>query len=204
MASDLAQVIHLLRRSGFGGPHPEAASLATQDLGTVVDRVLDFSLNPAPARPAIVDDPNAAWWDVQVALTWFWLDRMANVPSPLQEKLALFWHGHLATSQSKVADWPAMYDQNALFRSAGGGSFLDLVQQMSVQPAMLLWLDNGSNVAGAPNENFGRELMELFTAGREPVHPGRRGRLGAGVDRPHAERVERPRLRLPARPPRQR
>ena len=58
-----------------------------------------------------------------------------------------------------------MYDQNALFRAAGGGSYRDLVQAMSIQPAMLLWLDNGYNVAGDPNENFARELMELFTMG---------------------------------------
>jgi uncharacterized protein (DUF1800 family) len=57
-----------------------------------------------------------------VALTRFWFDRMATVPSPLQEKLALFWHAHLATSQSKVSHWAAMYDQNALFRTAGAGS----------------------------------------------------------------------------------
>jgi uncharacterized protein (DUF1800 family) len=163
MASDVAQVIHLLRRSGFGGPHPEAAGLAALDLPAVVDRVLDFSLNPPAVKPAILDDPNADWYPTQVALTQFWFDRMATVPSPLQEKLALFWHGHLATSQSKVDLWTGMYEQNALFRSAGGGSFLDLVQQMSLQPAMLIWLDNGSNVAGAPNENFARELMELFT-----------------------------------------
>jgi uncharacterized protein (DUF1800 family) len=90
---------------------------------------------------------------------------MATVPNPLQEKLALFWHGHFATSADKVGSALDMYDQNHLFRTAGAGSFENLVQKMSVQVAMLVYLDNEPNSKGSPNENFARELLELFTLG---------------------------------------
>src|SRR6185436_2636960 len=101
---------------------------------------------------------------MQDLIQW-WLDRMATVPHPLQEKLALFWHGHFATQYSKVGSAQEMYDQNHLFRTAGAGSFESLVQQMSLQVAMLIYLDNDPNSKGSPNENFARELMELFTLG---------------------------------------
>ena len=104
---------------------------------------------------------------------------MATTTTPLQEKLTLFWHGHFATANYKVGDMRLMYLQNALFRSMATGEFRDLVQQMSLQPAMLIWLDNDPNTKGHPNENFARELMELFTLGVGPVHPGRHRRLGA-------------------------
>jgi uncharacterized protein (DUF1800 family) len=90
---------------------------------------------------------------------------MATTATPLQEKLTLFWHGHFATANYKVEDARLMYKQNALFRSMAIGNFRDLVQQMSLQPAMLIWLDNDPNEKGSPNENFARELMELFTLG---------------------------------------
>jgi len=98
-------------------------------------------------------------------LQQWWLDRMATSSSPLQEKLTLFWHGHFATQNEKVTDMLLMYQQNSLFRHAGAGSFRDLVHQVSLQPAMLLYLDNDPNVVGEPNENFARELMELFSLG---------------------------------------
>jgi uncharacterized protein (DUF1800 family) len=90
---------------------------------------------------------------------------MGNVARPLQEKLTLFWHGHFATSQEKVNSARDMYDQNHLFRTDGLGSFENLVQKMSKQVAMLIYLDNDPNEKGSPNENFARELMELFTLG---------------------------------------
>jgi Uncharacterized protein conserved in bacteria len=100
-----------------------------------------------------------------VDLTKWWLDRMASVPAPLQEKLTFFWHGHFATQVSKVGHALDMFDQNHLFRTAGAGGFEPLVQQMSLQVAMLIYLDNDPNEKGTPNENFAREIMELFTLG---------------------------------------
>jgi uncharacterized protein (DUF1800 family) len=90
---------------------------------------------------------------------------MVTTTSPLQEKLAYFWHGHFATANRKVGDSLLMYRQNALFRANAAGNFRDLVHQMALQPAMVIWLDNDPNVVGSPNENFARELMELFTVG---------------------------------------
>ena len=104
-------------------------------------------------------------WEKEFNLQAWWLDRMATTTTPLQEKLTFFWHGHFATANYKVDDTRLMYQQNALFRSMAGGNFRDLVQQLSLQPAMLIWLDNDPNTKGHPNENFARELMELFTLG---------------------------------------
>jgi uncharacterized protein (DUF1800 family) len=97
-------------------------------------------------------------------MAW-WVDRWATGPTPLVEKMALFWHGHFATSQDKVFNAGWMFDQTALFRTAGLGSFEALAQAVSVQPAMLVYLDNCDNVRGHAQENFARELMELFLLG---------------------------------------
>jgi len=137
------------------------------DLPTIVDTLLDFTPNAvqADSPPPSFADPNKGDWERMQDLIQWWLDRMATVPHPLQEKLALFWHGHFATQYSKVGSAKDMYDQNHLFRTAGTGSFEALVQQMSLQVAMLIYLDNDPNSKGSPNENFARELMELFTLG---------------------------------------
>ncbi len=131
-----------------------------------------------------------------VALVQWWLDRMATVPRPLQEKLALFWHGHFATQYSKVANIHDMYEQNRLFRSAATGTFEPLVQQMAVQVAMLVYLDNDPNRKGAPNENFARELLELFTLGvnqytQDDVVAAARAWTGHNVDNRVEPRVYR-------------
>ena len=130
-----------------------------------MDTLLDFTPNPSDPPPPSFADADAGDWERMQDLIQWWLDRMATVPHPLQEKLALFWHGHFATQYSKVASAKDMYDQNHLFRTAGAGSFESLVQQMSLQVAMLIYLDNDPNSKGSPNENFARELMELFTLG---------------------------------------
>ena len=98
-------------------------------------------------------------------MTWFWLERCRTSHAPLVEKMVLFWHGHLCTSMDKVYNRRWVFDQNQLFRTHGLGNFEDLLQRVSVQPAMLAYLDNDRNVAGSPNENFSREVMELFTLG---------------------------------------
>jgi len=160
-----ANVAHLLRRAGFGASTAEVAALAAQPWDTTVDQLLDFSGAPPDVQPAFLTDASQADWQREVSLQQWWLDRMATSPTPLQEKLTLFWHGHFATANYKVTDMLLMYQQNALFRANATGNFRDLVQSMSLQPAMLLWLDNDPNVVGSPNENFARELMELFTLG---------------------------------------
>ena len=160
-----ANVAHLLRRAGFGGTTTQVATLAAQPWDTTVDQLLDFSGADPDTQPVYLTDAATGDWEKEYKLQQWWLNRMATAASPLQEKLTLFWHGHFATANYKVSDMLLMYQQNALFRANAAGNFRDLVHQMSLQPAMLIWLDNDPNVKGSPNENFARELMELFTLG---------------------------------------
>ncbi|MGI9334557.1 MAG: DUF1800 domain-containing protein [Gammaproteobacteria bacterium] len=96
---------------------------------------------------------------------YWWANRMLASPRPLEEKMALFWHGHFATNEDKVRDYRKMLGQIELFQRQGLGSFRDLLIGVAQDPAMLAFLDAGVNVKGAPNENFAREIMELFTMG---------------------------------------
>lgn len=98
-------------------------------------------------------------------LAYWWANRMLQTQRPLEEKMALFWHGHFATSEEKVRDYRKLLKQNQLFREKGTGNFRDLLIGVAQDPAMLAFLDAGVNVKGAPNENFAREIMELFSMG---------------------------------------
>jgi uncharacterized protein (DUF1800 family) len=98
-------------------------------------------------------------------LAHWWADRMVATNRPLQEKMALFWHGHFATGEEKIRDYRKMEQQLALFHRRATGSFRDLLVDVARDPAMLAYLDAAQNVKGAPNENFAREVMELFTMG---------------------------------------
>ena len=98
-------------------------------------------------------------------LALWWAERMLVTRRPLEEKLALFWHGHFATGNTKVRDTRMMLRQNEMLRANAAGSFRDLLAGILTDPAMLVYLDNGENRKGHPNENFGRELLELFTMG---------------------------------------
>ena len=102
--------------------------------------------------------------ETQRLSTW-WGERMLATGRPLEEKLTLFWHGHFATGNTKVRDTRMMFRQNSMLRSNANGNFADLLIGILRDPAMLVYLDNGENVKGHPNENFGRELLELFTLG---------------------------------------
>ena len=95
----------------------------------------------------------------------WWANRMLATPRPLEEKLTLFWHGHFATGQGKVRDARMMLRQNVMLRERASGRLRDLLMGILSDPAMLVYLDNGENVKQHPNENFGRELLELFTMG---------------------------------------
>jgi uncharacterized protein (DUF1800 family) len=95
----------------------------------------------------------------------WWANRMLATPRPLEEKLTLFWHGHFATGQNKVRDYRMMLQQNRMLRANASGNLRDLLVGILKDPGMLVYLDNGENVKSHPNENFGRELLELFTMG---------------------------------------
>jgi hypothetical protein len=97
----------------------------------------------------------------------WWADRMVATKHPLEEKMALFWHGHFATGADKVRDYRKMLVELELFHHHATGSFRELLIGVAEDPAMLVFLDAGKNIKGAPNENFGREVLELFTMGAE-------------------------------------
>ncbi len=98
-------------------------------------------------------------------MAYWWANRMLVTERPLEEKMALFWHGHFANSEEKIRDYRKLLRQVELFREKGTGNFRDLMISVAQDPAMLAYLDAGVNVKGAPNENFAREIMELFTMG---------------------------------------
>ncbi len=163
---------HLLRRSGFGGTASEVAALAAMELPAAVDAVLDTA-GAAPDPPpstavlAIGDD-----WNKWRLLERWCSERMraasingAGTPRPIIEKMTLFWSNHFVSAFSKVERAAWLYQQNSLFRANALGNLKALTHAMSLQPAMLRYLDNDQNRKGAPNQNFARELMELFTLG---------------------------------------
>jgi len=152
-------VAHLLRRAAFG---PDAATWpAWRDLSfeEALDRLLAGLDAPVPADPAGFDPYEPG------AIQQRWLERMRSGEAPLAEKLALFWHGHFATSDVKIQDPLLMWRQVRLFREKGAGSFRELVLGVSRDVAMIRWLDGNANRKGHANENYARELQELFTLG---------------------------------------
>jgi len=107
-------------------------------------------------RASVLETNRVAYW---------WANRMLASPRPLQEKMALFWHGHFASNEAKVRDYRKLLAQLELFQQKGTGNFRDLTLAVAQGPAMLSFLDAGVNLKGASNENFAREIMELFTMG---------------------------------------
>ena len=179
---------HLLRRAGFGPSPADIGALAGMDSAAAVEAVLDTSNAPGVVPPPEASlASTASYYDRYVALLAWWADRMRTTPAPIQEKMTLFWHGHFCSGINKVDNWPAMFNQNQTFRSLGMGSFRALTQAVALDPAMLRYLDNATNVASAPNENWARESMELFTLGvdhytQDDVVASARAWTGHGLD----------------------
>jgi uncharacterized protein (DUF1800 family) len=161
MPASTQQIAHLLRRTGVRVNMTRLAELQQLELSAAVDAVCDFSVNPALVLPAQTDGD---WkWGEAVRNQYF--DRLANLPNPLEAKLVLFWHGHFATALGKVGNYPLMVRQYQTIARLAAGNFENLAQAIALDPAMMLYLDNNSNTKRSPNENFARELMELFTLG---------------------------------------
>jgi uncharacterized protein (DUF1800 family) len=132
-------------------------------------------------------------------LRGWWLRRMARGPRPFQEKMTLFWHGHFATSVQKVRNAYYMWRQNELFRRLATGNWLEMLIQVAQDPAMLIWLDQAQSRKQHPNENFAREVMELFTLGEghyteKDVTEGARALTGWSLNRQTQQFVDRPRI----------
>jgi uncharacterized protein (DUF1800 family) len=187
---DADAAAHLLRRAGFGGTPEEAEALAAAGLEGALEGLLADEGRDLPAPPAT--DPsefarrrellsarrredeatrrelgmfNRSMKETFDSLRSWWLERMRADGAGVREKLTLFWHGHFATSQTKVRFNHLMIGQNETMRRLGAGPFRELCSALARDPAMLVWLDGRQSQAKAPNENFAREIMELFTLG---------------------------------------
>ena len=154
-----AAVGHLLRRAGFGLGVADAAGFRKLGFRKCVTRLIEMFDEPAPQDPPGFD----AYEPGLIQQTW--LDRMLSGHNPLADKLAFFWHGHFATSNTKIQEPLLMWKQYQLFRTHGSGRFRKLVEKVSRDVAMIRWLDGNANRKGIANENYGRELQELFTLG---------------------------------------
>ena len=166
MDNDIRLIAHLMRRAGFGANREQIGMHANAGYQNTVEALLN------PGEEDRMDDhlirrfhPELSGMMGPNAPGQNWLYRMATTSAPLREKMALFWHGIFATGYAKVIHGKALSDQTRMFRTFGMGSFKDLLIQLSKDPAMIIWLDNQDNHNGAINENFGRELLELFTMG---------------------------------------
>lgn len=159
-------ISHLLRRAGFGASPWEMARYESMGLDATISELINYEEvadDEVEQRLAELSqsldmtklDSIQRWWLVKMIYTW----------RPLQEKMVLFWHGFLTSGRSKVVDTQLLLDQNNFFRQNALGNFTDILKGISKDAAMLIWLDGRSNRKGKPNENYARELMELFTMG---------------------------------------
>jgi uncharacterized protein (DUF1800 family) len=166
--SDREKIAHLLRRLGLGAGKVEVDAYASLGLDGAMDRLIEYEKvdEGYPVSPwefcaqpdgQLMFDPFrfAAWWGLRMLLT----------RRPLQERLTLFWHDHFAVSGAKVFDGPSMVKYLDTLRRHASGSFEAMLKDVSREPAMLYWLDNAQSIKDQPNENFARELLELFTMG---------------------------------------
>lgn len=181
---------HLLRRAGFGGTQEQIQRLTGLGLKAAVRHLVDYErikLIDPPFEASRFTDPRAfkkhlrglpeeqrrglrqqvraiSQYELQILRAW-WIRRMVTTPRPFEEKMTLFWHGHFTTGAQEVKSVRLLSAQNELFRQEAIGPFGDLVSAVCRDPAMLQYLDNASNRKKHPNENFARELLELFTLG---------------------------------------
>jgi uncharacterized protein (DUF1800 family) len=166
---------HLLRRTMFGATRTDIAALT----GKTIDQALDMLLAAQTAPPVPVNPISGQTWinntvrdsndNLRIGdMKAWWLGLMATQPISITEKMTLFWHNHFVSAWTVVNDSRYMYKQHTLLRSSALGNFKTLVRAISVDPAMLVYLNGNRNTKRAPQENYARELQELFTIGKGP------------------------------------
>jgi uncharacterized protein (DUF1800 family) len=160
--TDPALLAHLYRRVGFGVTRDQLDQLAEQDYAETVE----FLLNPTP-ETGIPEDELTRYMggEAMHAYLAIWLYRMLNSRNQLEEKMALFWHGVFATGLIKNEHVLSGTNQIEMFRRNGMSDIRSIFMDLATDPAMIFWLDNNENHLGEPNENWGRELLELFSLG---------------------------------------
>ena len=178
-ASDAAQIGHLLRRAGFGFSPADLTDYLSLGVSGSIDRLLNFASVSNAVLDARLKSLNLNFTNRQDLVRWVVL-RMIYSQRPFEEKLTLFWHGVLTSSFTKIGGatrLPFMIQQNQMLRAKGMGRFDDLMHAITIDPAMLYWLDGHLSSGRSPNENYSREMMELFTMGignytQDDVHQG--------------------------------
>lgn len=160
------EISHLMRRIGFGGSKEEIDQLTNKSYDDAVDFLMDNSdENPVPTdllRRYQIDLSDVRSVNSSGA---FWMYRLAHSKYPFDDKVALFWHRVFATGQNKLIQGKVMTTQIDMFKKHGLGSFENLLIELSKDPAMIMWLDNQDNHKDNINENYGREILELFSMG---------------------------------------
>ncbi|MCX7665171.1 MAG: DUF1800 domain-containing protein [Gemmataceae bacterium] len=149
-------ISHLYRRAGFGASREEIESAEKIGFDATIKKLFDVG-----PEPKLFSDDGTDGMFIRID----WVRRMLSGQAPLREKMALFWHNHFATSVNKVASNRAMVGQLQLFMKHGLSKFGPLLQDISKDPAMIIWLDGNTNTKAKPNENYAREIMELFSLG---------------------------------------
>lgn len=169
-SSQRVRVAHLLRRAGFGASAEELDGYTKMGVSGATAALLNYQATSNQALDAaqVAFDPasltGGAGGKGAASIEAWWLQRMVQSARPLEEKMTLFWHGLLTSGLDKAGPAP-LFLQNQLFRSMALANFDDLLKAVSKDPAMMLYLDTETNRKGRPNENYARELMELFTTG---------------------------------------
>jgi uncharacterized protein (DUF1800 family) len=165
LSSDAARVSHLLRRFTFGASAEELELAQADGYARTVDRLLETKAAEPPVL-AGADDASQEKPLNPGALQQWWIDWMLASPTPFAESMTLFWHGHFTSDFRKVGNqFPYLYWQNLTWRKYATSDLKTMLFQVTIDPAMLRYLDLGSSTARNPNENYSRELMELFTMG---------------------------------------
>ena len=166
LTGERVRIAHLLRRAGFGATKTELDHYAALGQAAATDALLNYSkISNATLESQLPSiDLSGGTRPTAGAIQSWWLQRMAETARPLEEKMTLFWHGLLTSGLDKAG--PAqLFTQNQLYRRMVLGNFNDLLKAVSKDPAMMVYLDTETNRKGKPNENYARELMELFTTG---------------------------------------
>ena len=208
---------HLLGRTGFAASSDDIRAFAKLSRSEAADKLVKTAVasnaaitpppvwvNDKPIAPAKLQAMSREERQVEqrrnvehaFELREWWFREMLATPSPLAEKMTLFWHNHFATSQQKVRFTPLLYRQNVMLRQQALGNFGSLLRQVARDPAMLVYLDGANSRKEQPNENFAREVMELFTLGEgnyteRDIKEAARAFTGFSIDRESGEFIFR-------------
>ena len=163
--NDIGLMAHLMRRAGFGAQYEELETRAAKGYEATVEELLNPENNPHGMDLDLAERYFIEWSHFTRGVPEYFAFRMINSKRQLEEKMVLFWHGIMCTADSKVQSYPTSYLELEMFRQYGLGSFKDILTEVSRNPAMVFFLDNCLSHKGAINENYGRELLELFSLG---------------------------------------